>query len=95
MIFAQFLGERIDPGAVFFHREMEKRPGRKAGRADISNDLPDTNVGARLHLGANFRQMTVDANDLMLMLEADAIAELALPSRADHSAIGDRFDRLA
>src|SRR5208283_231427 len=95
VILAKFLGERIDPGAVFFHREVEMRPGRKAGRADISNDLTDPNVAARLHVGADLRQMTVDADHLMLMLEADAIAELALPSRAYDGAVGDRLDRLA
>jgi hypothetical protein len=39
--------------------------------------------------------MAVDADHLMLMLNADAIAELALPPRAYHSAIGDGLDRLA
>src|ERR1019366_678810 len=95
VILAQFFGERIDPGAGFFHREMEMRPGRKAGRTDISNDLPDMNVAARLDVGANLRQMTVDADHLMLMLDADAVAELALPSRAYDRAIGDGLDRLA
>src|SRR5208337_5386870 len=95
VILAQFLGERIDPGAGFFHREMEMRPGRKAGRTDIANYLPDMNVAARLDVGANLRQMTVDADHLMLMLDADAIAELALPSRAYHLSVGDGLDRLA
>src|ERR1700685_3934909 len=43
VVLAEFLGQRIDPGAVFLHREVQMRAGRQAGRADISNQLPHMN----------------------------------------------------
>src|SRR5258708_855258 len=71
------------------------RPGREAGRSYIADDLPDMNVAARLHLRTDLRQMTVDADHLILMLDADAVAELALPSRADDRAVRDTLNWLA
>src|ERR1700722_12793785 len=82
VVLAEFLGQRIDPGAVFFHREVEMRSSGKAGRTHVSNVLPHMNGTARLHVGTNLREVTVDADHLMLMLDADAVAELAAPSRA-------------
>src|SRR5271154_1476168 len=53
------------------------------------------NEAARLDLGTDLRQVTVDADHLMLVLDADAIAQLATPSGADDPAVGDGLDRLA
>src|SRR5580704_13196115 len=89
VVLAELLRQRIDPGAVFFHREVEMRSGRKAGRTHVSNQLPHVNRTARLHLGTNLREVTVDADHLMLMLDADAIAELAAPSRAYDRAVSN------
>src|SRR5258708_7644419 len=95
VVLTEFLRKRIDPGAVFFHRKVEMRSGRKAGRTDVSNQLPHMNVASRLHVGTNLREVTVDADHLTLMLDADAVTELAAPSRAYNSAVSDGFDRLA
>src|SRR5713101_2573835 len=95
MILAQLLGQRIDVGPGLLHREMEMRSGREPGRTDVADKLPDTNVAARLHSGRDLGQVAVDADHLVLMLEANAIAQLALPSGALHLAVRDSFDRLA
>src|ERR1700722_3822254 len=71
------------------------RPGREAGGTYISDQLPHMNACARLHLRTDLRQMTVDADQIVLMLDADRVPELALPSRADHGAIGDTLNRFA
>src|SRR5271163_2463869 len=71
------------------------RSGRKAGRADVADILPHVNEAARLNLGTDLRQVTVDADHLMLVLDANAIAQLATPSGADDPAIGYGLNRLA
>src|SRR5271166_5480046 len=71
VILTKLLSQRIYPRPVFFHREVQMRPGREPGRTYISNHLRDMNVAARLHLGTDLRQVAVDADHLVLMLDAD------------------------
>src|SRR6202040_3315757 len=75
--------------------EVQMGPGRKAGRADVADDLPHMNGTALLHFGTDLRQVTIDADHLMLMLDADAVAELATPSGADYRSVCDALNRLA
>src|ERR1700687_3468578 len=95
MILAELLGQRINVGPGLLHRKVEMRSGREPGRSDVADKLPDTNVAARFHPRRYFRQVTVDADHPVLMLDPYAVAQLPLPSRALNLAVGDRSDRLA
>src|ERR1700691_510192 len=53
------------------------------------------NGRTRLHLGTNLREVTIDADQIVLMLDADGVAELALPSRAYDRAVRDALNRFA
>src|SRR5690606_18141634 len=70
--------------------EMEVRPGRQAGRADIADHLPARDALARAHRDA--AHMPIAGAGAAAMVELDVIAEAAGAAGDRHHAVADRMD---
>src|SRR5712692_6950205 len=78
MVGAEALRKRINELTVLLDPEVEMSPAGKAACAYTPNNVTDSNV--TLGLDGNMRQVSIEADDLALVRDADASPEFAAPS---------------
>ena len=93
VVSAERLGERIHELAVLYNREVEMRSGRKTARSDPTDQVADVNLIAGLQARGDSREMAVNTDHRVVVIDLDAAAKLPTPSRGLDAAVGDRLDR--
>src|ERR1700733_9769360 len=92
---AQGLGQRIYKLAIFFDCEMQMRSGGETGRAHPSDHLANAHLVSRLEARRDLRQVAVDTDHALIVIDLYAVAQFAAPSRALDAAIRNRLNRRA
>src|SRR5439155_26738626 len=77
--------ERVHRRAALVNFEVEMRASRQAARADIADQLPGTNIAARLR--DDLAHVPVDAGDPAAVGNLHLAAITAAPASDDHTAI--------
>ena len=87
--------KRVDRSPVFPDPEIQMRSGGDAGRPDISDNIPLSDMGTGLDTGSITGEVHVGCGVSRIVTDLYRVAATICPAGAQHCTISNRHDRSA